>query len=105
MLPEFSRFWRQQRFSNVHCIAHERFWLWAKSEIDAPLGAEHVRNDRIPAAFDAFEQQRWTTLLNDAAMDLGQLEVGIDLGFDGDDLVFPGKSIEECSQARMHSSA
>src|SRR5689334_12676698 len=104
MLPQFGSLRRQQRLSDVHCVAHERFRLWTKREIDAALGAEHVGDDGIATALHAFEQQRGTALLNYAAMDLGELEVRIDLRFDGDDLVFPGKSIEECAQARMHSS-
>src|SRR5689334_3998883 len=97
MLPQFSGLWWQERFSDVHCIAHERFWLWAKRDIDATLGSKHVRHHRMAAAFHAVEQQRRTAFIDDAAMNLGQLEVRIDLGFDGDDLVFPGESIEECS--------
>src|SRR5689334_7822568 len=105
MLPQLSGLWRQQRFSNVHRIAYERFWLWAKRDIDAALGSKHIRHHRMACPFHAFEQQRRTAFVNHAAMDFGELEVRIDLGFDGDDLVFPGESIEECAQARMHSAA
>ena len=39
----------------------------------------------------ALKQQRRPTLGNHAAMDLGKLEVWINLGFDGDDFVFSGE--------------
>ena len=91
MLPQFGGLWRQQRFSNVHGVAHERFRLWAKREIDAPFRAEQISDDRIPAAFHAFEQQRRSTFADHASMDLSQLEVWINLGFDSDDFVFSGE--------------
>src|SRR5262249_49953984 len=57
----------------------------------------------VMAAFDTFEQQRGTAFVDHATMDLGEFEVRINLGFDGDDFVFSGKSIEKCAKARMHS--
>src|SRR6185312_6508703 len=99
MFPKLRRFRWQQRLSNVHRLAHKRFRLWTKRDINPALGAEQIRHHRIPATLDALKQQRGAAFVDHAAMDLCQLEIGIYLGFDGDDFVFPGKSIEECAQA------
>ena len=88
MLPELAKLWRKDRLRNMNHLAHEAFRLWTKREIDAALRAEHVRDDGKPAAFYTFEQQRGSTLGDYASVDLRQLEVWIDLGFDGDDFVF-----------------
>src|SRR6185437_2771841 len=105
MLPEFTKLRRQDRLRNLDHLAHKSLRLWAKREIDPSFSAEQVRNDGKPAALHALEEQRRTTFGNHAAMDLGQLEVWIDLGFDGDDFVFSGKPIEKCAQAGVHSLA
>ena len=86
----------------MDCVAHKRFRFWSKREIDTPVRAEHVRHDRITTAFDAIKKKRRATFADHATMNLGKFEVGINLGFDGDDFVFSCKSIEECAQARMH---
>ena len=88
MLPQFAKLRRQDRLRDVDHLAHECFRLWAKRKIDASLGAEQVGDDRITTALHAFEQQRRATLGYDATMDLRQLEVWIDLGFDSGDFVF-----------------
>ena len=86
MLPELTNVWRQDRLQNMNHIAHELFRLWTESEIDASLGAEHVRHHGITAALHARTSK--PALRDHAAMDLCQLEVRINLGFDGDDFVF-----------------
>ena len=45
------------RIDSAMCtnLTHERFRLWAKSEIDPSLGAEQVRDDWITTAFHALE--------------------------------------------------
>ena len=88
MFPKFRRLWRKDRLGNVDHVAHKRFWFWTKREIDTSLRAEQVRDDGITAALHALEQQRWTTLSDHASMDLRELEVWIDLGFDSGDFVF-----------------
>jgi hypothetical protein len=88
MLPELAKFWRQDRLSNVDHLANEGFRLRTKRKIDATFRAEQVSNNRITAAFHAFEQQRRSTFADHASMDLSQLEVWINLGFDGGDFVF-----------------
>jgi hypothetical protein len=91
MLPELSKFWRQDRFSDVNHLANEGLRLRTKREVDATLRAEQVSNDRITTTFDALEQQRRSTFTDHAPMDLGKLEVRINLGFDSDDFVFSGE--------------
>src|SRR6185503_19143834 len=103
MLPELAELWRQNRLRDMNHLAHKVFRLWTKREINASLRAEHVRDDRKPAALHAFEQQRRTALGDYAPVDLRQLEVWIDLGFDSDDFVFSVESIEKCAQAGVHS--
>src|ERR1044072_896341 len=105
MLPQFTKLRWQDRLRNLDHLAHKRFGLWAKGEIDSSFSAEEVRNDRKSAALHALEEQRRTTFANHTAMDLGQLEVWIDLGFNGDDFVFSSKPIEKCAQAGVHSLA
>jgi hypothetical protein len=61
MFPEFTKLRRQDRLGDLNQLAHKRFRLWAKREIDAALRAEHVRDDRITAALHALEQQRRPT--------------------------------------------
>ena len=86
----------------MNSVANECFRFWSKSQVDTAVRAEHVCHNRITTTFDAFEKKRRATFGDHAAVDLGQLEVRINLGFDGDDFVFSCKSIEECTQARMH---
>ncbi len=88
MAPEFSRLGWQDRLGDMDQFAHEPFRLWTKREIDASFRAEHVSDDRITTALDAFKQQRRSTFADYAAMNLGQLEVWINLGFDSNDFVF-----------------
>jgi hypothetical protein len=102
MLPQLSNIRGQQRLGNVDQLPHKRFRLWAKREIDPTLCAEQIRHHRITAAFHTLEQQRRSTLTDDTSMDLGQFEVWINLGSDGNDFVFSGESIEKCAQAGVH---
>ena len=66
MPPQLAKLRRQDRFRNVDHLAHERFRLWTKREIDASLRAEQVRDDGITTALHTFKQQRWTTFKDDA---------------------------------------
>ena len=91
MFPEFGWFGRQDRLGDVNHLAHERFRLWTEREIDAPLCSEQVRNDGITTPLHPREQQRRPAFADDATMNLRQLEVGIDLGVNGDDFVFSGE--------------
>jgi hypothetical protein len=91
MLPQLAKLRRQDRLRNVDHLAHEGFGLWTKSEIDASLRAEQIRHDGITAALHALEQQRRSALSDHASMDLGELEIWIDLGFDSGDFVFSVK--------------
>src|SRR6185369_16581999 len=102
MVPEFGRLRRQDRLSDMNQLAHEPFRFRTKRKIDASLRAEHVGDDRIATALHALKQQGRSTFADDASMDLGELEVWINLGFDGDDFVFSVEYIEKCAQARMH---
>ena len=102
MLPEFAKLRWQNRLGDVDHLTHERFGLWTKRQVDPSFSAEQIRDDGIAAALYAFKEQRGTTLRDDAAMNLSELEVGIDLGFDGDDLVFSVEKIEKCAQAGVH---
>src|SRR5689334_21622589 len=104
MTPKLGGFRRQDRLGDLDQVAHQFFRLWTKGKIDATLGAKQVRDDRIAAALHALKRQRWSTFADNAPVDLGELEVWINLGFDGDDFVFSVESIEKCAQARVHSS-
>ncbi len=56
--------------------------LDAESEAHAPLAAELVDQERILRPFRVLEQERRPARLDDAVDDLGDLEVGVDLGGD-----------------------
>ena len=60
--------------------------LDAEREAHPPLGAELVDQQRMLAALRALEQQRRAAGLDRAVDDLGDLEVGVDLGGDADEL-------------------
>src|SRR5436190_8238223 len=85
MLPQLCELRRQKRLSNVHHLAHKRFRLWPKREIDPALRSKKVGHDGITTALHPREQQSRSTLADHASMDLGQLEVWVNLGFNGDD--------------------
>src|ERR1043165_2465047 len=104
MTPQLSRFRRQDRLRDMNQIAHQSLGLRTKREIDASLGTENVGDDGITTPLHALKQHRRPTVANHATMDLGELEVRINLGFDSDDFVFSVESIEKCAQARVHSS-
>ena len=55
-------------------------------EAHAPLGAELVDQKRMRRAFDVLEQQRRPARLDDAIVDLRDLEVCVDLGGDANEL-------------------
>src|ERR1051326_6184385 len=103
MTPELGGVGRQYQLNKLNPNAHQLLRLCNKSKIDATLSAEQVCNDRIPASLHAFKQQRRSTFANHATVDLGELEVRINLGFDGNDFVFSVESIEKCAQALVHS--
>ena len=63
-------------------LADELARAVAERELDALAGAEEVRDDRERRALHALEEQRGAVRGDHAAMDLGGLEVGIDLGLD-----------------------
>src|ERR1044072_7445185 len=102
MLPQLAKLRRQDRLRDVDHLAHERFRLWTKGEIDASLRAEQVRDDGVTAALHALEQQRRSTLSDYASMNLRELEVWIDLGLDSGDFVFSLEYIEQCAQDGVH---
>src|SRR6185369_1197754 len=103
VFPELGDIRRQNRLRDLHQFSHDRFRRRSKRDVDTPLGAEHVGNHRITAAFDARKQQRRPAFGNYTTVDLSKLEVWIDLGFDSDDFVFSGETIEKCAKAGMHS--
>src|SRR5215212_161183 len=103
MFPEFRSVRRQDRLRNLDHLPNQRFRLGPKGEINSALRTEHVGHNRITASLHPREQQRRPTFANYTAMDLGYFEVWVNLGFNGDDFVFSGESIEKCSQAGVHS--
>ena len=58
----------------------------AERHAHAPLGPELVDQQRVLRALDVLEQERRPAGLHDAVDDLGDLEVGIDLGGDANEL-------------------
>ena len=60
--------------------------LDAEGEAHAPLGAELVDEQRVPAPVGPLEQQRRPAGLDGAVDDLRHLEVRVDLGGDADEL-------------------
>ena len=52
----------------------------AEAEAHPALGPELVDQQRVPRALDVLEEERRPAGLDDAVVDLGDLEVGIDLG-------------------------
>ena len=60
--------------------------LDAEREAHPPLGAELVDQQRQPRALRALEQQRGAARLHGPVDDLGDLEVGVDLGRDANEL-------------------
>src|SRR5687768_9247476 len=102
MLPKFSAAWRQQGFGDFREVANERLRLWPKGEFDALSCAEEIGDNRIVAAFNAFEEERRPPLLDYAPMNLGRLKVRIDFGFNCDDVFFAREEVEECAQVSMH---
>jgi hypothetical protein len=60
--------------------------LDAERHRHAPLGAELVDQQRMARALDVLEQQCGAARLHDAVVDLRDLEVGVDLGVDADEL-------------------
>ena len=60
--------------------------LDAEGEAHPPLGAELVDQERVRGALRVLEQEGRPAGLDDAIRDLGDLEVGVDLGGDADEL-------------------
>src|SRR5206468_2545065 len=60
--------------------------LDAEGEAHSPLGAELVDQERMLCSLRPLEEQRRSARLDGAVDDLGDLEVGIDLGRDADEL-------------------
>jgi hypothetical protein len=71
---------------SLAAAASER--LDPEREAHAPLGAELVDEQRVLRALRALEQERRTAGLDHAIGDLGDLEVGVDLGGDAPQLAF-----------------
>ena len=88
MFPQLGGTWRQYRLRDLNEIAYERFGLWSKRQCEASIGAEEVSDDGISASLHTLEQQRRPAFVDHPTMDLRELEVRIDLGFDCDDFVF-----------------
>ena len=57
-----------------------------KRQAHAPLGAELVDEKRVLRALRVLEEERRPARLDDAIRDLGDLEVGVDLGRDAPQL-------------------
>ena len=62
------------------------------------LGAELVDQQRVRGAFRVLEQERGAAGLDDAVDDLRDLEVGVDLGGDADELAFLLEEGDPCAQ-------
>ena len=54
----------------------------SEGQAHAPLGAELVDEERVPRTLRVLEEKRRSSRLDDAIGDLGDLEIGIDLGGD-----------------------
>jgi hypothetical protein len=89
MFPQLGWLGRQQRFGNVHHVAHDSFRLWTKRKLDTTLGAEEIRHDWITAALHLFEQQCRTTSLDYTPVNFSGFQVRIDFHFDRYQVVFP----------------
>src|ERR671914_745290 len=105
MFPKLAWTRRQYRLRDVDEITNESFRLWSKRQREASIGAEKVSYDRIRAPLHALEQQCRATFVDHAAVNLGELEVRIDLSLYRDDFVFSCEQIEKAAQVRMHFCA
>ena len=80
--------------------------LGAEGEAHAALGAELVDQERMLRALRALEQQRRPGGPDGAVDDLGDLEVGIDLGGDADELALPLKQRDPVAEVpRSHGAS
>ena len=76
-----------------------------EGEAHAPLRPELVDQERQPRSLHVLEQERRAAGLDDAVGDLGDLEVGIDLGADADELALAleqGDPLAEVSRLARH---
>jgi hypothetical protein len=72
----------------MHDFPHEGFGLRAEGALDAPLRAEEICDYGVAAALDVLEKQRGASALDDAAMDFGEFEIGVNFRFDSGEVVF-----------------
>ena len=66
--------------------------------MDAFRRSEEICNHRMGTALHSSKQQRRTTLLNDTPMDLGRLQIRINLDFNGMEFSFLAEQLEKMSK-------
>src|ERR1051325_5860386 len=102
MPPKLPAIGWQQRLSNTHQFLDKLLRFRSKGKLDSFGRAEKVGYNGKLASLHALEKQRRSVLLDDAAMNLGHFQAGIDFSFDGNKIVFAAQEIEEGTKISVH---
>src|SRR5205085_636039 len=105
LTPERRGSRRQKRLRHLRGTAHKRFRFRPEGEFDSFDCAEEVRDDRVAAAFHFAEEERGALALDDAAVNLGEFKVRVNLRLDGDDVAFAPEKFEERAEVSVHAAA
>ena len=94
--------WRNELFSGLDGTFYELDRSRSEREVDSSFSAEQICNDRKSRAFYIAKKECFSLLVDDPPMDLGQLQVRIDLRGNFNELVFFSERVEERSEVAVH---
>ena len=98
VLPQFARRQGGQVLGELHELVDELFGAGAEGQVHAFGCAEEVGDAGEVGVFDVGEEQGRSRGGDHAAVDLGDLLVGIDGGVDSDEFIFAAEQIEELAE-------
>ena len=101
-VPDLAQGRRDRGLGDVHQPFEELLSAVSEGELHPTRRSVEVRHKGELRALHIPEEERGSARRDDAAMDLGEFEIRIDLGGDLDDLVFAAELIDEASEACVH---
>ena len=104
VLPQPTGRHRGQILGNLYELLDELLRAQPKGQVDPSGRAKEIGDTGEIGTLDVGKKQSRPAGSDHAAVDFGDLEIGIDGGFDGDEFPFAAKEIEELTQV-LHGRA
>jgi hypothetical protein len=98
VLPKLGEFRGQKSLGEMDYLLDELLGFRAKREFDAFGSSEQVCDNREGAALDPVEQERRPMTLDNASMNFGDFEIGVNLCLNRDEVTFLAQDLKKLSE-------